>query len=260
MPDRGPYTITVTRFLPSAETHDVMEYAETHERETLGDAQDFVTVISAVAISAREIDAIGYRITAAGGSVTLPDGTEIKVSDQSASPAVIYIAKCSEHGLHGERDECFDCGKPVDQVGFVRADLYLEIRGRLERGRDDAMTAWKSRGRELNEIYDALTAVVEESVPDMDPVADLKALGAQRDRLRAESERLRETMREAAGHLCMTQCPAYTDNGVCSGGCYTEPSCQTDEPTEGWIVAALNLLVPEKDESALPADEQEATP
>lgn len=59
----------------------------------------------------------------------------------------------------------------------------------------NAMEAWKARGRELNEIYDALTAVVEEPAPGMDPVADLKALGAQRDRLRAEGEGLRESLR-----------------------------------------------------------------
>jgi hypothetical protein len=32
---------------------------------------------------------------------------------------VIYIARCPEHGLHGERDECFVCGGEVEQVPFV---------------------------------------------------------------------------------------------------------------------------------------------
>lgn len=141
----------------------------------------------------------------------MPEGRSLP--DQGGSPAVAYIAKCAEHGLHGERDDCFVCGEPVAMIGYVRADLHLQVHS--ARGRHEA----------------------------------------EARRLRAENERLRETMREAAGHLCMTQCPAYTDNGVCTGGCYTEPSCQTDEPTEGWIVAALNLLVPDEDESPLPADE-----
>lgn len=112
--------------------------------------------------------------------------------DQSASPAVAYIAKCAEHGLHGERDECFVCGKPAEHVGFVRADLFLQIRGRLDRRIHDLDQSWKARGRELNEIYDALTAAVDEPTPGMDPVRDLRALGAQRDRLRAENETLKE--------------------------------------------------------------------
>jgi hypothetical protein len=52
----------------------------------------------------------------------------------------------------------------------------------------DPMEAWKARGRELNEIYDALTEVVREPAPGFDPVADLKALGAERDRLRSAIE------------------------------------------------------------------------
>ena len=27
-----------------------------------------------------------------------------------------YIARCPVHGLHGERQECFVCGGPVEQV------------------------------------------------------------------------------------------------------------------------------------------------
>ena len=88
-------------------------------------------------------------------------------------------------------------------------------------------------------------------------VGDAKAWKARAEKAEAENERLRENAREAAAALCMTQCPAYNDGGVCASGCYTEPACQTDEPTEGWIVAALNLLVPDEDEeSPLPSDEK----
>lgn len=31
----------------------------------------------------------------------------------------VNIARCPEHGLHGARDECFECGKPVEQIPMV---------------------------------------------------------------------------------------------------------------------------------------------
>lgn len=31
---------------------------------------------------------------------------------------VVFIARCPEHGLHGERDECFVCGGPVEKVAM----------------------------------------------------------------------------------------------------------------------------------------------
>lgn len=32
---------------------------------------------------------------------------------------VVYIAWCPEHGLHGERQECFACGGEVEQVPMM---------------------------------------------------------------------------------------------------------------------------------------------
>lgn len=32
---------------------------------------------------------------------------------------VLTIARCPEHGLHGCRDTCFECGGPVEQVAMV---------------------------------------------------------------------------------------------------------------------------------------------
>jgi hypothetical protein len=40
-----------------------------------------------------------------------------------------FIARCPEHGLHGERQECFECGTPVEQVEVVTL-------GALPRGAD----------------------------------------------------------------------------------------------------------------------------
>lgn len=50
---------------------------------------------------------------------------EARVVEQAglsdALPPVVYIARCPEHGLHGARDTCFVCGKPVEQVPMVEA-------------------------------------------------------------------------------------------------------------------------------------------
>jgi hypothetical protein len=35
------------------------------------------------------------------------------------------VAYCSEHGLHGERSECFVCGGEVEQVAMVAAEDAL---------------------------------------------------------------------------------------------------------------------------------------
>jgi len=42
----------------------------------------------------------------------------------------------------------------------------------------------------------------------------------------------------------MLACPylAKTGDGVCVSGCYSEPSCATDEPLEGWEAQAQNGL------------------
>jgi hypothetical protein len=78
------------------------------------------------------------------------------------------------------REALPDRSTPVDPMTTATAEMFL-------RQRDEYRRAWMARGRELNELYDALAAVVEESAPGMDPVADLKALGAQRDRLRYDA-------------------------------------------------------------------------
>lgn len=36
---------------------------------------------------------------------------------------VVHIARCPEHGLHGQRTECFVCGGPVEQVPMVPAPM-----------------------------------------------------------------------------------------------------------------------------------------
>jgi hypothetical protein len=35
----------------------------------------------------------------------------------------VHIARCPEHGLHGERSECFICGGEVEQVEMASVDV-----------------------------------------------------------------------------------------------------------------------------------------
>lgn len=46
-------------------------------------------------------------------------------------PPTVEIARCPEHGLHGERTECFVCGGDVERVPMVPLDAHNEIYGRL---------------------------------------------------------------------------------------------------------------------------------
>jgi hypothetical protein len=55
--------------------------------------------------------------------------------------------------------------------------------------------------------------------------------------------RTSEDVQLAVEALAMTQCPAYHANGVCQTRCWEEPMCEVDEPTEGWIQYAIDLLI-----------------
>jgi hypothetical protein len=46
----------------------------------------------------------------------------VGAASEQTQARVTYIARCPEHGLHGERDECFVCGGEVEQVPFVPLD------------------------------------------------------------------------------------------------------------------------------------------
>lgn len=50
----------------------------------------------------------------------------------------VNIARCPVHGMHGEREECFVCGVPVEQVPMVPCDdAAIERAARAERERDE---------------------------------------------------------------------------------------------------------------------------
>lgn len=42
---------------------------------------------------------------------------------------VVTVARCPEHGLHGERDDCFVCGGEVEQVALLSAE---RVRGEVD--------------------------------------------------------------------------------------------------------------------------------
>ena len=41
--------------------------------------------------------------------------------------ATALIARCPQHGLHGEREECFVCGGAVEQVRMIAADELVDL-------------------------------------------------------------------------------------------------------------------------------------
>lgn len=55
------------------------------------------------------------------------------------------------------------------------------------------------------------------------------------EELSEEQEEYRELLDSASEALNALSCPYYNGRGICASGCYTEPSCQTDAPTEGWV-------------------------
>ena len=49
----------------------------------------------------------------------LNTATGIQWGDEVYAPAPIEIARCPQHGLHGARETCFECGGPVEQIRVV---------------------------------------------------------------------------------------------------------------------------------------------
>jgi hypothetical protein len=56
----------------------------------------------------------------------------------------VFIARCPEHGLHGDRQDCFECGGSVEQVEMVEAaklTRYEEVLREIH----DYPEGWKGR-------------------------------------------------------------------------------------------------------------------
>jgi hypothetical protein len=71
--------------------------------------------------------------------------------------AIVHIARCPEHGLHGRRDECFVCGGHVEQVAMVPV-AQAQQRGHDEREQlyrtlSDALDAMCGDGTGAQKAY-----------------------------------------------------------------------------------------------------------
>lgn len=54
---------------------------------------------------------------------------------------LVYIAKCAEHGLHGCRTRCYECGEEAEQVPMLV--LSTEDVGDLAQIADDLNEVWE---------------------------------------------------------------------------------------------------------------------
>ncbi len=86
------------------------------------------------------------------------------MSDEEA----VYIARCPEHGLHGERKDCFVCGGPVEQVPMVPAKA--NVRYFLDRA-----VAAEDRAEKAEEHVERLRRAVSAAMA-MDPTTASQAL------------------------------------------------------------------------------------
>lgn len=53
------------------------------------------------------------------------------LAEARTKPVAVCIARCPEHGLHGERIACFVCDGQVEQVEMVPVVAYLALRAAL---------------------------------------------------------------------------------------------------------------------------------
>lgn len=85
-----------------------------------------------------------------------------------AERAVFLFARCPEHGLHGERDDCFVCSGPVEHVPMVTAEQFRrvqaqrdELRQVIKDHRATVVTSWDARA-EKDPANHALWSAVDE--------------------------------------------------------------------------------------------------
>lgn len=78
--------------------------------------------------------------------------------------------------------------------------------------------------------------IVQEDNPDIDIASMTERLNWEANaRLIAAAPDLLTAAEGVMGdELDLSQCPYFMGTGQCSSGCYSEPSCQTDRPLNGW--------------------------
>lgn len=119
-------------------------------------------------------------------------------------PRAVNIARCPEHGLHGERDECFVCGGPVEQVRMVVVPTHPDGHPTWTR-LDDEQKRW------LNEVWDDTVVPALEEVDRMQKRVDEARLEAQaahglarRTQEHADARAIRERERRQELHAEIT--------------------------------------------------------
>ncbi len=113
--------------------------------------------------------------------------SESSKRESDSCRAVVSIARCPEHGLHGERTDCFVCGGDVEQVRMV--ELRLDQHDRWPHLTAD-QTRW------LNEVWEDMVIPALEQVDTMRRERDDALLEAQtqRDMYRRFQEGLTEAL------------------------------------------------------------------
>ncbi len=139
-----------------------------------------------------------------------PRRTPLSNRGSESGRVVVTIARCPEHGLHGERTECFVCGGEVEQVRMV--ELRLDQHDRWPRLTDD-------QERWLNEVWEDMVIPALEQVDTMRRERDDALLEAQtqRDVYRRFQEGLTEAL-NAYGVPAKTSWRAAIDHLAEHGG------------------------------------------
>lgn len=192
-----------------------------------------------------------------------PDPAEARsLPDQGDSAAVAYIANCPEHGLHGERDDCFVCGKEVQHTVFVRSSVYLDVRGRLERERDELRRAEKRQCNRadkaedyVNERDETIAALrAENETLKEEQIAFVRDL----EKAQAEHERLKGLQRwRACGgdRGAPPDCDPWRSDLDTARSDASQMKTGTKPPFEHVWVETCWMSEPERVESPLPSDE-----
>lgn len=120
----------------------------------------------------------------------------------------VMIARCPEHGLHGERAQCFVCGGPVEQVPMVPARLLDGARRALETcARETSLALGRAPSRRLihQVATEALTLIGQYDSSDL------------KDRLRNEDDAALRNYLAAAPSSVGTDTPAGAPPGAGGG-------------------------------------------
>jgi hypothetical protein len=85
------------------------------------------------------------------------------VGDFTPLSPVVYIARCPECGLHGERSSCFECGGEVEQVAMVTVEEVEALREELAAAKEASRLIGEAHDKDVA-AYRARVAVTEDAL------------------------------------------------------------------------------------------------